>query len=423
MASTRPKTSPAIEKLIEEGLFDRLPVTFSTFFYEQILDWELLFPAEKSYYERFFGLLAKLPPIELDGLFAGVRTAEREMGVNEANWPKRTFTLQQVDFLNRSPHYAVWRKAVSAVFAEIDPRLDAEASRHGHPRVVVVLSPAEIAAGPDRLWQRIRSHGHQVSLDPPEDSADYLPLLLTGKPRAAGAPSIMDLCAAADGANPYAAWCVEVGESLASLSRHSGVVRLSYQRLADYRARLQKQVQQVVEEGHVRGPQQLGARLKQMKIRPDEGEMGNDAVLAEFARAILLSGNGTLLINNTFVEWASVQAVRRARPALTVISYGIRNKVKPFSSMLIYADQETTTPIPTQADVLGSYVDLEVFHQYIWQEFMKYVEYRGNTAFLFVADGTDGMLAIAPADFPLLKTQEPQRLDRVFGAMKDWLAL
>jgi hypothetical protein len=423
MASKRPKTSPAIEKLIEEGLFDRLPVTFSTFFYDQILDWDLLFPAEKSYYERFFGLLAKLPTADLDRLFADVRAAERQMGVTDAVWPKRTFTLQQVDFLNRSPHYPIWRKAVSGVFAEIDPRLDAEMARHGRPRVVVVLSPSEIPAGPDRLWTRVRNHGRRIPLEAPSDGADYVPLLLTGKPRTAAAPSIADLFAGANGSAPYGAWCVEAGDSLSGFSSHPGVVRLSYHHLADYRARLQKQVQQVVEEERVRGPQQLGARLKQMKIRPGEGELGSDAVLGEFARAILLSGNGTLLINNTFVEWASVQAVRRARPTLTLISYGIRNKVKPFSSLLIYADQETATPIPTQADVLGSYVDLEIFHQYIWQEFMKYAEYRGNTAFLFVADGTDEMLAIAPADFPLLSTQQPQRLDAVFGAMKDWLAL
>jgi hypothetical protein len=423
MASKRPKTSPAIEKLIDEGLFDRLPVTFSTFFYEQILDWDLLFPAEKNYYERFFSLLAKFAPSDLDRLFGDMHAAERQMGVSDAVWPKRTFTLQQVDFLNRSPHYPEWRKAVTGVFAEIDPRLDAEATQHGRPRLVVVLSPAEIPAGPDRLWMRIRKQGRAVPLEVPEDSAEYLPLLLTGRTRAAAAPSIADLYAAANRSAAYGAWCVEAGESLRGLSNHGGVVRVSYQGLADYRARLQKQVQQVVEEERVRGPQQLGARLKQMKIHPGEGELGSDAVLAEFARAILLSGNGTLLINNTFVEWASVQAVRRARPAVTLISYGIRNKVKPFSSMLIYADQEATTPIPTQADVLGSYVDLEIFHQYIWQEFMKYAEYQRNTAFLFVADGTDALLAIAPADFPLLRAERPQRLAAVFSAMKDWLAL
>jgi hypothetical protein len=421
--SSRPKTSPALDKLIEDGLFDRLPVTFSTYFYDQIHDWDLLFPAERNYYERFFGLLDKTEARELDRLFEAVRDAERQMGVTEAIWPKRTFTLQQVDFLNRSPHYPAWRKAVSGVFARLDPVLDAETAAHGRPRLVVVLSPGEIPAGPDRLWIRIAQHGKRVPVETPADGADYAALLLTGKPRDAAAPAIVDRFATAAGSAPYSAWCVEAGDSLAGMSSHPGVVRLSYQQLADYRTRLQKQVQQVVEEERVRGPQQLSARLKQMKIRPGEGELAGDVILGEFARAILLSGNGTLLINNTFVEWASVQAVRRARPAVTLISYGIRNKIKPFSSLLIYADQETTTPIPTQSDMLGSYVDLEIFHQYIWQEFMKYAEYRGNTAFLFVADGADELLAIAPPDFPLSNVRTPQRLDAVFGIMKDWLAL
>jgi len=423
MPSTRPKTSPAIEKLIEGGLFDRLPVTFSAFFFDQIQEWDLLFPAEKNYYERFLALLDKSGRREVDRLFESVREAERKMGVTDATWPKRTFTLQQVDFLNRSPEYPVWRRAVSGVFAQLDPLLDAEAALHGQPRLVVVLSPAEIPAGPDRLWMRISKHGKRIRLAVPADGGDYAWLLLTGQPRATLAPSIADVFAASNRSAPYSAWCVETGDSLARMSSHPGVVRLSYQRLSDYRGRLLKEVQQVVEGEYVRGPQQLSARLKQMKIRPGEGDLGNDVILGEFARTILLSGNGTLLINNTFVEWASVQGVRRARPAVTMISYGIRNKVKPFSSLLIYADQDTTNPIPTQADMLGSYVDLEIFYQYIWQEFMKYAEYRGNTAFLFVADGTDEMLAIAPPDFPLFSAQTPQRPEAIFGAMKDWLAL
>lgn len=81
--------------------------------------------------------------------------------------------------------------------------------------------------------------------------------------------------------------------------------------------------------------------------------------------------------------------------------FGIRNKVKPFSSLLIFADQDQTTPIPTQADMLGSYVDLEVFHQSIWQEAGKYVEYRNHTAYLFLAEGMEEMLCIAPPDFPI----------------------
>jgi hypothetical protein len=176
-----------------------------------------------------------------------------------------------------------------------------------------------------------------------------------------------------------------------------------------------------VEAQEVPGPRQLTARLKQLKILVSEGDLANDPVLAEFARAILLNGNGTLLINNTFVEWATMQAVRRARPSVALVGFGIRNKVKPFSSLLIYADQDATNPIPSQMDVLGSYVDLEIFYQYIWQEFEKYAEYRTNTAYLFVADGMEEMLAIAPPDFPLLDAPTPVKLPAVFGHLKAWL--
>jgi hypothetical protein len=153
-----------------------------------------------------------------------------------------------------------------------------------------------------------------------------------------------------------------------------------------------------------------------LKLRAEEGAIASDPILAEFARSVLLAGNGTLLINNTFVEWATLQAIRRARPSVAVIAFGIRNKVKPFSSLLIYANQETTTPIPTQMDTLGTYVDLEVFYQYIWQEFEKYVEYRRNTVYVFAAAGMDELFLIAPPDFA---HSEPLKASHVKG----WLGL
>ncbi len=118
-----------------------------------------------------------------------------------------------------------------------------------------------------------------------------------------------------------------------------------------------------------------------------------------------------------------MQAVRRARPTLLCVSFGIRGKVKPFSSLLIYTNQEEANPIPTQADMLGSYVDLEVFYQYIWQECEKYAEYRHNTAYLFVGEGMDALLTIAPPDFPLMTAGQPVPLTEVFAGARQWLHL
>jgi len=406
-----PKVSPVLQEVIDKGIFDRLPPTFSTFFYDRIQDWDLLFPAERSYFERLFGLLDRSDPQLVDRLFAPLREAERKMHV-EKNWPKHEFTLDQVDFLNRNPHYPEWRQAVSRIFGTLDPLLDEEVAHAPKPRLVIVTAPGELPVGPDRMWLRLREHGRRVAVDQPPEGQGFLETMLTG----GGGMPITGL----HGALPYDAWSLAVGPCLGG-GGGGRAAQLSYDGLKDYRARLMAEVQQLVQSEDVRGPRQLSERLKQMKIRASEGALASDPILAEFVRATLLSGNGTLLINNTFVEWASVQAVRRARPSLAVISFGIRNKLKPFTSLLIYTDQEKASPVPTQMDALGTYVDLEVFYQYIWQEFEKYAEYRGNTAYLFVGEGMDEMFVIAPPGFALWRQPGPVKPRQVYDSMRDWL--
>ena len=424
MPANTPKVSPVLQALIDKGLLDSLPRSFAAFCFDQIKDWDLLFPAERSYFERLFGLLDRSSGPVVERLFQPLRELEPKMGMNEKNWPRGQFTLEQVDFLNRNPYYPEWRAAVKQVFSQLDPVLDADAARNGHARLVIVIAPAQLPADPGRMWTRFQGRGKRVEIDAPERAEEFLPLLLTGEEQTRRAPTIAHLFTSGKKGGAYASWIVEAGAGVSRLGPEAGaVVKYSYESLAPYRKRLMKEVQGVVDAQEIAGPRQLSARLKQMKILASEGDLAHDPILAEFARAILLSGNGTLLINNTFVEWAMVQAVRRARPSVAIVGFGIRNKVKPFSSLLIYADQEASNPIPSQMDTLGSYVDLEVFYQYVWQEFEKYAEYRNNTAYLFVGDGMEEMLAIAPSDFPLMSVAGPVKLPAVFGHLKDWLSI
>ena len=60
------KLSPTLQALIDKGLFERLPATFSTFFFEQIQEWETLFPAERSYHERLFSLIDQSDPAAVE---------------------------------------------------------------------------------------------------------------------------------------------------------------------------------------------------------------------------------------------------------------------------------------------------------------------------------------------------------------------
>ena len=401
--------SAVLQALVDQGLFDRLPATFSTFFFQQLQDWALMFPAEQSYHERLFTLINRSDAKLVEQLFAPLREIERQMGINEKTWPRRSFSLDQVDFLNRSPHNQAWRRGIAQVFAQLDPLLEAEIARHGKPRLVIVTAPSELPAAADRMWLRIQKRGKRIPLDT-ENVTDYLGTLLSG----GTGKSIIQLYSK----TPYDSWAISAGAPVIQ-----GGVNLSNDELKTYRGRLMTEVQRILEVEKVPGPRQLDQKLKQLKVLASEGEIAKDPVLAEFVRAVLLSGNGTLLINNTFVEWSLMQAVRRARPSLCVISFGVRNKLKPFSSLLVNADQETASPVPTQMDTLGTYVDLEMFYQYTLQEFEKYAEYRGNTVYLFVCDGMDELLCIAPADFPLLSITGPVNLARVFEAAKEWLAI
>lgn len=414
-----PHPSGTVQRIIDSGLFDRLPATFSTYTLERLRGWDTLFPAERSYLERLLGMFERSEPQLVDQLFAPLARVETKMGIDAGKWKKREFSLEQVDFLQRSPHYAEWRARVTDLFARVDPLLDEEIAQSNRRRLLIVSAPADLPVGPDRMWLRVASRGRRVPLDLPAgfDAADHLPLLLTGAPRAAARPSLLDL-------NPgerYQAWIIDAGSDHTALARKRGAsVALGYAGIGGYRERVMAEVRKVVESKRIQGPQQLGAELRRMTgVAPPAG-LAADAVLADFVRSVLLAGNGTLLINNTFTEWAAVQSLRRARPSLAVVAFGIRNKVKPFSSLLIYDDQDKVSAIPTQVDTLGTYVDLEVFYQYVLQECDKYAEYRGTTAALMVAEGMDEMLVIAPPEFGLAQGQAVP-IERVHAAAKGWL--
>ena len=268
------------------------------------------------------------------------------------------------------------------------------------------------------MWTRLKGLGRRVPIEVPEDWNEFVPLVVTGKGKPNLKESLPDLCAAERG--PHSSWLVEAGTALSQCAETAN--RLSYANLLPYRQRLMGEVQKIAEQGEVKGPKQLGLKLK--TLRPKDSEFRSDPRMAEFVRETLLAGNGTLLLNNTFVEWTSLQAIRRAKPSLLIAGFGIRNKVKPFSSLLIFGDQEVSTAIPTQADMLGSYVDLEIFYQYLWQEAGKYAEYRNNTAYLFLAEGMDEAQLIAPPDFPLpISENERISLVALHDSCRRWLTI
>ncbi len=211
--------------------FDAYPVTFGAYISEQVRAWDELFPAERGYFIRLAGLLATAPPEFFDPL----RAIEVKMGVTEKNWPRGKFTLEQVDFLNRNPHYAEWRAEIARMFTLIDPQLDAQLLRKGRPRLIIVTSPADLPVGPDRMWLRIAQFGKRIKIEAPGDAKA---LLVNRKEE-----NLLDLAAAKLG--PYESWAIEVGDAVAGFTKDPKAVRLSYPRLEAYRLRLMAEVRRI----------------------------------------------------------------------------------------------------------------------------------------------------------------------------------
>ena len=97
-------TVPEIKRLIDGGLFERLPATFSVYSLDRIKDWKRLFPAKQDYFERLFGLLDRSSKEAVDKLFAPLREVEQKMDISGGIWNTRNFTLEQVDFLQCNRH-------------------------------------------------------------------------------------------------------------------------------------------------------------------------------------------------------------------------------------------------------------------------------------------------------------------------------
>jgi hypothetical protein len=127
-------------------------------------------------------------------------------------------------------------------------------------------------------------------------------------------------------------------------------------------------------------------------------------------------------VNNTFVEWAAAQALRRAQPRMLVTRFGVRDKLKPFSSMIMFSQARPTDHQPIVPDPAGSFIDVEQLSYYVWVNAEKNPAYRGKTLYLFLAEGVDEMLAIGPATATAPATTiAPARLEDVCATMARWL--
>jgi hypothetical protein len=151
-------------------------------------------------------------------------------------------------------------------------------------------------------------------------------------------------------------------------------------------------------------------------------EVAEEPAIREFLRSLYLSGNGALLFGNSFVEWASSEALRRARPSFLVAQFGIRNKPKPFTGVVMFENPEKLNPLPPVPDFPGSAIDAEMLALYVWLAANRYAEYQRSTACVCLAESLAEAYVVAPQEFPLGRETAPLTLDRFADGLRAWIA-
>ena len=416
-------------------MLERLPATLHAFILAELQKWTVLFAPEQRYQHALLDHLSKLRGREWEQATAAIARIEGDAGVTrltERNPPRFQDAAQSL--LRARGLFVAWRSAVDEFFQSVDPALESRLYPQDAPRrLIVQLYGSGITVERSKLWRRFAGAGTRVplNLDGVGGSEQFLEGLFGAPERERVESSVL-----ASAATPFDSWVIESNEALHTLcgpaiGDRGSVTGLSYERLRGYRDELTRALNRKVQSG-VENPQAFAAYARSLRISPPAGAVfDTGGIVSTFVRDVLLTGNGTLLMNNTFVEWAAVQALRRAQPRMLVARFGVRDRLKPFSSMVMFAQPRAADHIAPVPDPVGSFIDVEQLSYYVWLNAEKNPAYRRKTLYLFLADGIDEMLAIR-SDVPLESGRSAEavalhparaRLTDVRATMAQWLGL
>jgi hypothetical protein len=384
---------------IDKELLKRLPRTFAPALNEQLGKWDLLFPVEQRTLTSQLDYLAGLSADDFDRLFRPVKDIEAKMQLPPWQASSGRISIADTSLLVRSPYYPQWRAEVEKVFA----RIEATEGRKPRRSVVVCFLPAGCP------WPKLAQTGRTLTLRTAfSDGA---------------APFWQELARHTDSAaDPVErTWVFEAGDALSRTlaSGADGLTRLSFEALGPARREFLQRLNNIKKD--LRSADQAFDDLRRLDLASLLGKgLGRDPRLSGFIRDLLLSGNGALLFGNSFVEWGASEAMRRAQPQLMICSFGIRRKLKPFSSLAVFEDQGRANPAPEQDDAPASLIDAQILAEYVYLATSRLPSYAGQTLGVFaIADSrTVQLLGPSPSTG---WSSGPLAFSELSASIADWM--
>jgi len=422
------KLPDKLQEALDQGVLNRLPLTFLPFVNQQLSQWEFLFPNERGSVERLLLYVARLSPQESTTLFREVVDLEDKMGVRHWQFSTNEQTIRNSSELARSPYFQEWRRAVQAVFDSAERNShETKTTSKVKNRLILMDIPANLPLNQAGAWRRWQDLGRPIKIDLAQtgDGAGAMERLLTGGAGsdASASPGLLEAAIRREGAAPATTWVVDAGSSLVEsvASKSSEAILLSYQRLDRYRQSFSHEMNTMRKD--LADADAVFDRLRKVDVLPwCPPEVAADPAVREFVRSLYLSGNGAVIFGNSFVEWAASEAFRRARPTFLAARFGVRSKPKPFTGVAVFDNPDQVNPLPSVADVEGSAVDAQMLALYVWLAASRYEEYQRSTVCVCLAESLSQAYVVAPQEFVLADDHGPVGLDRLGVALGEWIS-
>ncbi len=361
----------------DKELIARLPRTFVPALHDQLRRWDLLFPAERRLIRAQMDWLSALPPAEFKKLFGPIFEIEARMDLS-----KWKMSIEDTAILARSPLYPEWRTRVEKAFEPIEAAAESSGSLKRVPRLLLCVLPPGLPISSQPLWHDLA--GEVV----------WIPL---AKPFAELEAPLLDAIAArtvADLEPIEATWALEADSKI----ENPRAVVLSWNSLADIRREFSNRLNNI--RRSLKSADDTSDDLRRLDLKPLlPASVYANPVVREFVRALLLSGNGGLVFNNSFVQWGAVETLRRVQPQVLIASFGVRPKPKPFSGVVLLEDQRRSNPVADSPDLPGSLIDGMMLSQYVYLATQRLAPYRDHTVTLLAIADLDRIGVIAPKRF------------------------
>jgi len=376
-------------------LVERLPITMRPALNQQLSQWETLFPYEQNRLSHFLKGVETFSPSALAALTAPLWTLETKMGVKHWNFSEANDTIENASQLARSEYYAEWRREVQRVFETVNAAAhDSTPTQAASTRLILLFLPANLPVDPQSAWKGWDPRGHEIKIS--GDSKKFCELVMQGQPGLAG---IVTLAARQGSIESSDVWLIDAEAKLSGMLSPvstNAASLLSYAALKPFRDKFLAELNKTPKD--IQATDQI---ISNLRLESWGGwglwpaEVANLPRLRKFVIDLFLSGNGALIFSNAFVEWAASEALRRARPSVMVIRFGMRSKPKPFTSIAIFENQQRVSSLPDVDDPENSAIDAAILARYVWLSASRYPEGE-QTLCLCVSEHRDSAYVILP---------------------------